>query len=64
MEPSMIIILLLLLTYSTLITFLLFVYEGVIRRQRTELSELYTMIYSESYRVLSEQRDENEGEWR
>lgn len=61
MEPSTIIIIFL-VAYSAFVTFLLFVYEGVIRNKRTELSELYTMLYAETYRLLAEDLDEKEGE--
>lgn len=60
MEPSAIIIVFL-VAYSAFVTFLLFVYEGVIRTKRTELSELYTMLYTETYRLLAEESDDNEG---
>lgn len=60
MEPSTIIIIFL-VAYSAFVTFLLFVYEGVIRTKRTELSELYTMLYAETYRLLAEESVDNEG---
>lgn len=60
MEPSTIIIILL-VTYSAFTTFLLFIYGGVIRAKRTELSELYTMLYTETYRLLAEESVDNEG---
>lgn len=60
MEPSTIIIVFL-VAYSAFVTFLLFVYEGVIRTKRTELSELYTMLYTETYRLLVEESVDNEG---
>ena len=61
MEPSTIIIIFL-VAYSAFVTFLLFVYEGIVRNKRTELSELYTMLYTETYRLLAEEHDENEVE--
>lgn len=60
MELSTIIIIFL-VAYSAFVTFILFVYERVIRRLRADKSELYTMIYNESYRVLAEQHEEDEG---
>lgn len=60
MEPSTIIIIFL-VAYSAFVTFLLFVYEGIVRNKRTELSELYTMLYAETYRLLAEESVDNEG---